>query len=260
MITSAKNPKVQWVRGLQARASDRRRENAFVVEGVRMAEEAAQSGWRPRLAFYTDELSARGLVVIKQLHEIGAEVEHVSEAVMRTASDTDTPQGILVVLEKQELRWLEPLNFVLILDQIRDPGNLGSILRTAAAAGVQVVFLPPDSVDSYSPKVVRAGMGAHFRLVIRKASWEEILQCIEEYHLRVFLADASAGVAYQDVDFHRAFALIIGGEAQGASSKAIEEAEQNVNIPMPGGGDSLNAAAAAAILLFEVARQRRSLR
>jgi TrmH family RNA methyltransferase len=148
------------------------------------------------------------------------------------------------------------LGFVLILDQIRDPGNLGSILRTAAAAGVQLVYLPPDSVDPYSPKVLRAGMGAHFRLPIRNASWEEILRCRADNHLRLFLASSDEGFSYQDVDFKPPLALIVGGEARGASSTAEEQADQKVHIPMPGGAESLNAGAAAAILVFEVARQR----
>jgi TrmH family RNA methyltransferase len=256
MITSTKNPKVQWVRGLQARARDRRREKVFVVEGVRMAEEAVQSGWQARLVFYTDGLSARSLAVVEELRKTGVDIEQVSEGVMRSACDTETPQGILVVIEEKGLQLPGRLDFVLILDQVRDPGNLGSILRTAAAAGVQLVFLPPDTADPYSPKVIRAGMGAHFRIPIRNASWEDILQCLKDNDLRIFLADSSVGSRYDDIDYQTGLALIIGGEARGASSRADERTDLRVHIPMPGGGESLNAAAAAAILLFEIARQR----
>jgi TrmH family RNA methyltransferase len=175
---------------------------------------------------------------------------------MRAASDTQTPQGILVVLEPRDLRLPPHPDFLFIVDQVRDPGNLGTILRTAAAAGVDGVLLPPGTVDVYAPKVVRAAMGAHFRLPIRLLSWEEIGAQLESSDLRTYLADARKGVEYTQADFRSPLALIIGSEAEGAGAQAQSLAEERVFIPMPGGMESLNAAIAAGILLFEVVRQR----
>jgi TrmH family RNA methyltransferase len=160
------------------------------------------------------------------------------------------------VLEKREIPLPEKLGFVLILDGLRDPGNLGAILRTADSAAVELVFLTPNSVDPFSPKVVRAGMGAHFHLPVQEASWEDIDGCIQTNGLRVYLASPDDGTQYYRTDFHQPFALIIGGEAQGASNLAFQTSDQRVHIPMPGGSESLNAGAAAAILLFEAVRQR----
>jgi TrmH family RNA methyltransferase len=130
------------------------------------------------------------------------------------------------------------------------------MLRTAAAAGVQAVFIPAGTVDVYSPKVLRAAMGAHFRLPLRSLSWEELGTCLREASLRIYLADAGQGALYTATGFRQPLALIVGGEAGGAGASAEHLAHKRVRIPMPGGTESLNAAAAAAILLFEVVRQR----
>ena len=110
-------------------------------------------------------------------------------------------------------------NFLLIPDQIRDPGNLGTLIRTAAAAGVQAVLLPPETTDAFAPKVVRAGMGAHFRLPIHTMDWDEIEQVCKQADLQVFLADMDGGSCWE-TDFREPLALIVGGEAEGASEQA----------------------------------------
>jgi TrmH family RNA methyltransferase len=146
------------------------------------------------------------------------------------------------------------LDFVFIPDAVRDPGNLGTMLRTAAAAGVQAVFVPPETVDPLSPKVVRGGMGAHFRLPIHLVRWERIVSHLKT--MKVYLAAAGEGMTYTKADFSSPLALIVGGEAEGASIHAQSLATAHVQIPMPGEVESLNAAVAAGVLLFEAARQR----
>jgi TrmH family RNA methyltransferase len=254
MITSVHNPKIKWVRSLQAENRTRREEQAFVVEGVRLAEEALASKQEARLILYTEDLGERGVAVLDGFMEQGVSAEQVTNRVMQAASDTETPQGILAILELRELSIPDRLDFVLIPDMVRDPGNLGTMLRTAAAAGIQVVFIPPETADPLSPKVVRSGMGAHFRLPIRLASWEEIEQ--KTRSLNIYLAAANQGLLYTQADLRNPLALIVGGEASGASAKARNLAIARLHIPMPGGCDSLNAAVAAGILLFEAARQR----
>jgi TrmH family RNA methyltransferase len=258
MITSVHNPKIQWLRNLQGQAKNRREDEAFVVEGVRLAEEALQAGWEARLVLHTDQLSERGQVVVAGFTQRGASVEIVSETVMKAASDTQTPQGLLVALAMRPLALPPVLDFVLIPDGVRDPGNLGTLLRTAEAAGAQAVLLPPGCADVYAPKVVRAAMGAHFRLAVLTLDWAAIRQVVTstEYPIRVFLADAGAGQPYTQADLKQPLALVVGGEADGASDQGVALSDFRLHIPMPGGMESLNTAVAAAILLFEVVRQR----
>jgi TrmH family RNA methyltransferase len=186
----------------------------------------------------------------------GVPTEAVDEKVFHAISDTQTPQGILVVLPHFQVPLPPSFDFVLILDAIQDPGNLGTILRTAAAAGVQVVFLTPGTVDPFSPKVVRAAMGAHFHLPIHSLAWEEIEAQIYQHSLRTYLASPHADTPYTEVSLRSPLALIIGSEAEGASDRAKSLAHIHIRIPMPGATESLNASVAAAILIFEVVRQR----
>ncbi len=257
MITSVQNPKIKWARALQAQSRFRRKENAFVVEGVRLVEEALLVGQPFELVLYTEGLSQRGQAILEKLSAQEIQVEQVAEHVMKASSDTQTPQGILAVLTIQPLPLPEEMGFVLITDGIRDPGNMGTILRTAVAAGVEVALIPGGIVDVYAPKVIRAAMGAHFQLPLVAANWQEIRAMLRSASLKVYLADANAGVTYTEADLREPLALIIGGEAQGASLAAQKLADEHLHIPMPGKIESLNAAVATAVLLFEVARQRR---
>ena len=258
MITSVHNPKIQSVRKLQAQSKARREEQAFVIEGVRLAEEALQGAWKARLVLFTDVLDERGKAVVDGFFARGTPAEQVSQAVMKATSETETPQGLLIVLAQQSLPLPKVPDFLLILDGVRDPGNLGTVLRTATAAGVQAVLLAPGCVDAWSPKVLRSGMGAHFRLPIHDLSWQDIKHILKQAssNLQIYLADSAGGISYTDGDFRPPLALIVGGEAAGAGTEAVSLADMQVHIPMPGGSESLNAAVAASILLFEVVRQR----
>ncbi len=262
MITSTRNPRIKWLRDLQAHGRVRREAGMFVVEGVRLVEEALAAGIHPQWVIYTPDLGARGQQIVDGFSRSGVSVEQVTAQVLKAASDTETPQGILAVLPARLLPLPPAPDFVLILDELRDPGNLGTILRTAAAAGVQAVLLSPGSVDPYAPKVLRSAMGAHFHLPVHIQTWPEIEAALTPpgaaRSLAVFLAHAGGGVAYTQADMRQPLALIVGGEAAGAGQQARALAFQRVHIPMPGRVESLNAAVAAAILLFEVVRQRRS--
>ena len=256
MITSTKNPKVQRIRRLQRKGKERQTEGVFVLEGVRLVEEAIASDWEIKYLFYTDNLRSRGKGVVEDLKDKEILAELVSPHVMRAVSDTKTPQGILAVVKMRSLPVLNRLDFVLILDQIREPGNLGAILRSAAAAGVQQVCLATGTVDPYSPKVLRAGMGAQLNLPVCINTWDEIRALLEQSSLHTYIAQVENGVVYYQCDFSHPLAMIIGGEAEGASETAHQVAESVVHIPMPGGGESLNASVSSGILLFEVVRQR----
>lgn len=254
MITSSQNTKLKLVRTLQGRAKERREAGAFLAEGVRLVEEARAAGWPFRFVLHNSQLSERGKALIERLD--GVDVEQVEDALFESVSETETSQGILAALDLPnfELSNLASLTFILIPDQIRDPGNLGTLLRSAAAAGAQAAFIPPETVDAFSPKVVRAGMGAHFRLPVYSLGWDEIRAQLTG--CAVFLADAGGQISCWSADFRQPLALIVGGEAEGASQSARELAGGLVNIPMPGKIESLNAAVAGTILMFEVVRQR----
>jgi RNA methyltransferase, TrmH family len=255
MITSLHNPRIKLVRSLLGRAKERREEGAFLAEGVRLLEEALSAGWPFRFLLYTDDLSTRGQLLLNALQEKGVETEAIDRHLLDSMSDTGNTQGMLAVLEQTALPLPETCNFLLIPDQIRDPGNLGTLLRTALAAGVQAVLLPPETTDAFAPKVVRAGMGAHFRLPILSMDWEQIRAMTER--LSVYLADMDGRPCWE-TDLRPALALIVGGEAEGASQPARTLAREALCIPMPGGAESLNAGVAGAILMFEVVRQRQA--
>ena len=239
------------------RARERREANAFVVEGVRLVEEAVQAGWKFQFALYTDGLSDRGRNLVNTLLERHIDTEEVAGDLLQKLSDTETPQGILAVVEYSELSLPESLDFVLIPDQIRDPGNLGTLLRTAAATGVQAVLLPPETTDPFAPKVLRSGMGSHFRLPICSMQWDEIGQVSKSSDLHVYIADM-AGTPCWEMDLRQPLALIVGGEAEGVSESARELSKGKISIPMGGNVESLNAGVAGSVLMFEVVRQRKN--
>ncbi|MCZ2128011.1 MAG: RNA methyltransferase [Anaerolineales bacterium] len=255
MILSRQNSKIKFVRALLGRAKERREAGAFVVEGVRLAEEAAKADWKFRFVLHDETLSERGKALVERLRSKGADAEEVSVEVMKSVSETEAPQGILAVVDFANLPIPKQPDLILIPDQIRDPGNLGTLLRSAAAAGVKAALIPPETADAFSPKVLRAGMGAHFRLPVRETSWKEIRQIAELNSLQVLIADMDGASCWQS-DLTQPTALIVGGEAGGASESARGLADGKISIPMADETESLNAGAAGSILMFEALRQR----
>ena len=256
MITSSSNDKVKYVRRLQGQRSVRHRDQRFVMEGVRLVEEVLRASVVPFFVFYTQDLAdeARGKALLAALRGLGSPCYLVSDAVMAQCSDTVTPQGIMAVLPFPELVGPDRLTLGLIVDRLRDPGNLGTLLRTALAAGVEQVLLAPGTVDFSNPKVVRSAMGAHLSLPMVDAEWETIAASVAGCD--VWLAAASGSRCYTEVDWTQPAALIIGGEAHGAEEKAQALADGCVSIPIDPVVESLNAAVAAAVILFEAVRQR----
>jgi TrmH family RNA methyltransferase len=255
MITSPQNPTIKYVRGLQSQRKAREAESVFVIEGPRLAEEAARAKVKASLVLYTLNLDERGRAAVNKLERLGAKAEVISDAVMAAASDTETPAGLLAVVGRPAFLIVPKLSFALVVDRLGDPGNLGTLLRTAAAAGVEAVFLMPGTVDAFNPKVVRAAMGAHFQLPVAEARWETLAGQLGG--ATAWVADAHAGDAYDRVDWRGPCALVVGSEAEGPSPAAQAFTPRRVHIPMPGQSESLNAAVAAGILLFEAARQKR---
>ncbi len=255
MITSSSNSKVKLVRSLQSQAKHRQAESAFVAEGVRLVEEAAGVHWPMAFVLYDETLSDRGQNLVAKLQAAGSvEVSPVTPELMAELSDTETPQGILAVLKRNLLPIPAKPNLIIIADNIRDPGNMGTILRTAEGSGANAVLLSPGTVDAFSPKVIRAGMGAHFHLPIFPQHWDVIQKTLS--NLPVYLSESSGGIPLWQANFRQPCALLIGGEAFGASQYSLSIATHRITIPMQGRVESLNAAVAAGILMAEVLRQR----
>jgi TrmH family RNA methyltransferase len=259
MITSTDNPKVKQARLLLERRG-RTEAGRCLAEGVRLIEDAMRVGVFPTLVFFVAPAleQPRAAALLKAARDTGSAPLELSPAVFDTLSDTVTSQGIIAVLPiPQPVLPLDP-TLILVLDQMRDPGNLGAILRSAAAAGVDALLLTKGCTDPWSPKVLRAGMGAHFRLALAAdLSWQDIARVVGARP--IWLADAQADVAYDQIDWTQPCALVIGGEASGLSDQAQQSGTERIAIPMSGHTESLNAAMAATVLLFEAVRQRRRM-
>ncbi len=258
MISSAANPRVKAIRELHSRRG-RQEQQSYLVEGVRLMEEALATGVTSRAVYVNAErlsASARGAALLARLEAQSPRPEEMSLPALSAAAGTETPQGVLAVLPLPAPGQVPGGSaLVAVLDGMQDPGNLGTILRTALAAGAGAVITSPGCADVYAPKAVRAGMGAHFRLpVLPGVPWVDMAGVLAGR--RVLLAVPEGGTSYWQVDWTGPVAVIIGGEAQGAGADARALATTEVSISMAAGVESLNAAVAAGILLFEAYRQR----
>ncbi|MCR4798050.1 MAG: RNA methyltransferase [Lachnospiraceae bacterium] len=264
MIESVTNTSVKAVVGLRDKAKRRREEGAFVAEGPRMVLETPLHLLERVFvteAFLSDSHHREGM---KPLQEAAIPIETVTEKVLKTMSDTVTPQGILAVIRQPKYALSDLLGdemhpaMLVILEKIQDPGNLGTIFRTAEGAGCTGVLLSRDTVDLFSPKVVRATMGALYRMpFFVSEDLYETLQGLRLKGVKLFAAALDAQMDHADCDYTRPCGFLIGNEGNGLSHEAMELADQKVLIPMEGKLESLNASVAAAILMYEANRQRR---
>jgi TrmH family RNA methyltransferase len=260
MITSTDNPKVKLARSLLERRG-REKQGLCLAEGVRLIEDAMRAGVHPALIFFAGP--AR---LLPGLDSLLATIEtakvpacELAPELFEILSDTVTSQGVIAVIPIPKIQPRSDPTLVLVLDRVRDPGNMGTILRSAAAAGVDLVILTPGCADPWSPKTLRAGMGAHFRLSLdTRAGWPEIARWAAR--MQVWVADPQGDIVYDQADWIRPSVLIVGGETEGPSPSAVALASGRLAIPMHNQVDSLNAAMAATVVLFEAVRQRRSMR
>ncbi|MGH2535971.1 MAG: TrmH family RNA methyltransferase [Candidatus Promineifilaceae bacterium] len=255
MITNPQNETIKYVRRLQSSRRFRRQEGAFVVEGTRWLAELAAAGVRPKLLLLT-EAWLQEPAQARLVEQLAAPAQLTSAAALARASDLESPAGVLAVAPLLSRPLPDRPGLLLILDRIGDPGNMGAILRTAAAAAAAGVLLAPGCADIYNPKTLRGSMGALLRLPAAELDWEAIRA--QTAGLAVWLATAGAETAYDAVDWRAPSAVIIGNEAHGPGADARRLASGALSIPMAAGSESLNAAMAAAVILFEAARQRRA--
>jgi TrmH family RNA methyltransferase len=258
MITSTDNPKVKSARSLLERRG-RERKGLCLVEGTRLIRDALRAGSHPALVFFASpaQESPASRELLATLSATRAPLWELTPKVFDTLSDTVTSQGVIAVLPIPRLEPPSEPDLALVLDRIRDPGNLGTILRGAAAAGAELVLLTHGCADPWGPKALRAGMGAQFRVAVEShAGWPEIAR--RAAGKQRWAADASGNTVYDHVDWRQPAVLIVGGETEGLSAEAIALATGQLAIPMANQVESLNAAMTATVLLFEAARQRRS--
>lgn len=258
MITSTQNEKIKRITALQQKAKVRKEESLFVAEGGRLFLEVPSSLIREVYVSSTFLRNAEESTA-KKLAETGW--EEVSEQVFAKISDTKTPQGILAVLAKQTYEREELLGdnpLLLLLENIQDPGNLGTILRTAEGAGVSGVILSPGCADVYQPKVVRSTMGSLFRVPFYQSTdLQQEIAYLQQKKVKVYAAYLEGSERYDAVSYLGGSAFLIGNEGNGLTRETAEAADARIRIPMAGKLESLNAGVSAAILAYEAARQRR---
>jgi len=254
MITSSQNERVKLTKALQQHAKTRRKEGKIVLEGERLVHDLLELGLRPEFVLYGTSLSSRTSNLVRKLAALQIPTLELEDALFAEISDTETPQGVIAVMPTPEYELPEVITLVLLLDGIADPGNLGTMLRTAAAAGVDVVGLMPGCVDPFNPKVLRSGMGAHFRTTLVTLDWDDLPRSLPS--IPFYAADAHVGKAYTSINWTQPSGLIIGSESHGLSPQGQGHAAATVTIPMANAAESINAAASAAVILFEARRQR----
>lgn len=271
-ITSATNPKIKAIKKLEQKRQ-RDREGLFVIEGFHLVEEAIQHRAEIEMILHTDTADQTQLTGIESLLQQNAaelpssiEIITITDSILTTLSQTPAPQGILAIL-KQPTQKLEeileaevegkaatnrPLSHLLLLDNVQDPGNVGTMIRTAEAAGFRAIILGEGSADLYNDKTIRATQGALFQLPIIRGNLEELLPKIHNAGYESWVTTLEEATFYHKLEKPAKCALIMGNEGQGVDPKLQNIATTKVKIPMLGQSESLNVGIAAGILIYDL--------
>ncbi|WEV44812.1 RNA methyltransferase [Streptococcaceae bacterium ESL0687] len=239
IIKSKDNKAVKAARKLLQK---KHRKDSYLIEGFHLYEEAKKA-----------HAQIEDVFVLENYYEDYPEASLVSEEVLKSITDSKSPQGLVAVVKKDDLSLdnLSDLKRVLVLDGVQDPGNVGTLIRTADAAGYDAVFLSKDCADLYSPKVLRSMQGSNFHLPIFSMELASIYSFLKGKGSKLLVTSLEKdSVSYKDLDFTGNFALVLGNEGQGVSSFSKEQADYIVHIDMPGQAESLNVAVAGGILIF----------
>ena len=257
MITSTSNPQVKNLQQLGRKAKIRNEQDVFLVEGTKMYLEAPAE--RIRKVYLSKSLYEEK----RESFVKGHDVEILEDRVFAAACDTKTPQGVLCMVQQYHYRLEDLLKkknpLLMILENLQDPGNLGTILRTAEGAGVDGVILSKESVDIYNPKTIRSTMGSIFRVPFYiTEDLHGTLGQLQEKGIRVYAAHLKGKNSYEQENYCGGTAFFIGNEGNGLTDHLSSQADTLIRIPMEGKLESLNAAVASAILMYESYRQRRN--
>jgi TrmH family RNA methyltransferase len=260
VITSPSNPAVRAARKLARPSARTRADGRFLLEGPEGIRAALEAGHRPDSLLATERAAARHAGLVNLARQRGAQVTLVAEPVLAALAATTTPQGLVAVLPSV-LRPLEALppspRLVCVLAEVRDPGNAGTVLRAADAFGADAVDTPRGSVDPQSPTAARAAAGSLFHLpVVAGAPWPALRAALRERGLRLVGADPHAAATVAQAPLADPVALVLGNEAHGLPAEVAADLDLAVRIPLAGRAESLNLAAAAAVLLYETSRQQ----
>lgn len=256
MITTTQNKQIKQIMKLKKSARERKKQGLFLVEGIRMFTEIPKEYLSKTYAsedFY------------KQHQEVfqGIDVELVSDQVMKEISDTMTPQGVLALVKMLKYSLTDLLNqenpLFLVLENLQDPGNLGTILRTGEGAGITGLIMSRDTVDIYNPKVTRSTMGSIFRVpFVYVGDLFEVVEIMKEKQITTYAAHLN-GTDYTREDYQSGSAFLIGNEGNGLTDDLTQKAQKKIKIPMCGKVESLNAAMASGLLVYEARRQRQGV-
>lgn len=253
-ITSARNEKVKRWRKLSTRKG-REEHGCLLIEGEKLLQEAIRAGWSIRSILVSEE----GTPLLKPFAGSDVPVYSLYASTFAQLVDTQSPPGIAAELAIPDERdFPAPEGVVLLLDALQDPGNLGSILRTAEAAGVKDLWLGDGTVDPHNPKVVRSAMGSLFRSRIRRGPLKEAIGELKRRGYQVLATSPRAEKAHFDMVYPEKTAFLLGNEGNGLSHAVEVLADEQIRIPMPGEVESLNVSVTAGILLFERVRQKRA--
>ena len=257
MITSSQNSSIKKLKLLQKNKNQRTKDKVFIVEGLRAVKEIPKE-W-PIVQYVISESFADSTQEI--IKGNSASVLYVSDSVFASISDTKPPQGIMVVVSQPDYSidqvMTQEQGFFIIADGIQDPGNLGTLLRTAHGAGAHGLFLSKGCVDIYNPKTIRATMGSIFHIpLFIDLDIEWLIRRLMTHDTNLYATALEESKMLYDYDYTKKTGIIIGNEANGISEKTKEMVSNFIKIPMPGGAESLNASIAAGICMFEVVRQR----
>ncbi len=242
----------------------REKEGRFLIEGLRLCEEAFFSDWEVELLLFPSEyvqfLKAKKLM--REFLKEKREILVLSNQDMKKLTDTQTPQGIFAVVKKKAFTlnkdFLKKASLLVELDNIRDPGNLGTIIRTADSAGVDGILLSTGCVELYNPKVIRSTMGSIFHLpVIEKLKLKEIIPELKSSGFKIFASEVRQGKDYTKLNYPEKICLLIGSEAAGIHKEILNLADERIKIPIYGKAESLNASVAAGILLYEIISKKK---
>lgn len=260
-ITSVKNNRVKEWASLKQKKY-RNSTGKYIAEGVRLVEEVIASGASVEAILIAGDLqSGRFDKIVNGAHSKDIVMYEVAEAVIEHISDTKSPQGVIAIVHRHEG---DPAQFIagkekplyLVLDSLQDPGNLGTMIRTADAVGATAVFVSKTSVDLYNPKVIRSTMGSLYHLPVFEVDLIEFLPQLQAAGVKVVGTAPEADRTVYGYDFTQGTALVIGSEAHGMSADVAALTDAQITLPMPGQAESLNAAIASSVMLYEALRQR----
>lgn len=256
MLTSLQNPLVKQLRKLQ-QAKERREQQMFLLEGTHLLEEACAVGCPLAIACCTPDWQERHPQLWQQAIALALRVELVSPEVLAAIATTQHPDGVVATAHRNTPPTLPSPSLGIALQTLQDPGNLGTVIRTAAAAGADGLWLSADSVDLDHPKVLRASAGQWFRLPMAvSANLPQEIRQFQRDRVQVIATLPTAELTYWEADLSRPTLILLGNEGAGLSPELAEMADVGVKIPLAVGVESLNVAIAAALILYEAKRQR----